>query len=164
MSVWAAALLGVAVRPIIYGFNYLFFLPVILPSEIPRLATHLPERVFPDVWKLLSFLRLPSWDGSLSLSLLSLFIFYISSYLLLKTMGCHSQCLMSSASIQKLFCRIFSAFKRSFDEFVGDKVVSPSYSSAILGPPLMHFLISPKSNIWILEVTRQNRFFHSAFE
>ena len=129
------------------GFNYLFFLPVILPSEIPRLATHLPERVFPGVWKLFSFLRLLSWNGSLSLPLLSLFIFYILSYLLLKTMGCHSHCLMSSASIQKLFCGICSAFKRSFDEFVEEKVVSPSYSSAILGPPLMYFLISPKSNV-----------------
>ena len=39
--------------------------------------------------------------------------------------------LMSSAGIQKLFCGIYSAFKCSFDEFVGEKVVSPSYSSAI---------------------------------
>ena len=37
-----------------------------------------------------------------------------------------------SASIQKLFCGIYSVFKCSFDEFVGEKVVSPSYSSAIL--------------------------------
>ena len=29
----------------------------------------------------------------------------------------------------------FSVFKCSFDEFVGEKVVSPSYSSAILGLP-----------------------------
>jgi len=42
---------------------------------------------------------------------------------------------MSSAGIQKLFCGIYSAFKCYFDEFVGEKVVSPSYSSAILGPP-----------------------------
>ena len=42
---------------------------------------------------------------------------------------------MSSASIQELFCGIYSAFKCSFDEFVGEKVVSLSYSSAILGPP-----------------------------
>ena len=42
----------------------------------------------------------------------------------------------SSAGIQKLFCGIYSVFKCSFDEFVGEKVVSPSYSSAILGPPL----------------------------
>ena len=39
--------------------------------------------------------------------------------------------------VQKLFCAICSAFKCSFDEFVGEKVViSPSYSSAILGLPL----------------------------
>ena len=47
-------------------------------------------------------------------------------------MGCFSGCLMSSASIQKLFCGINSAFKWSFDESVGEKVVSPSYSSTIL--------------------------------
>ena len=58
-----------------------------------------------------------------------------SFVLLSKTMGCLSGCLISSASIQKLFCGICSAFKCSFDEFVGEKVVSPSYSSAILGPP-----------------------------
>ena len=50
-------------------------------------------------------------------------------------MGCFSGCLMSSASIQKLFCGIYSAFKCSSDEFVGEKVVSPSYSFGILGPP-----------------------------
>ena len=32
------------------------------------------------------------------------------------------------------------SFKYSFDEFVGEKVVSPSYSSSILGPPLRIFL------------------------
>ena len=39
---------------------------------------------------------------------------------------------MSSAGIQKLFCGIYSTFKCSFDEFVGEKVFSLSYSSAIL--------------------------------
>ena len=112
-----------------------------LPSEVPRLATDSPMRVFPGVRKLLSFLRLPSWDGSLTLPLLSLFLSFIYfSYLLLKTMGRLSGCLMSSASIQKLFCGICSAFKCSFDEFVGEKVISPSYSSAILGlPPSFSF-------------------------
>ena len=109
---------------------YLFFLPVMLPSVVPRLNTDSAVRVFPGVWKLLSFLRLPSRDGALSLPLVSLFIFYIFSYLLLKTMGCFSGCLMSSAGIQKLFCGIFSAFKCSSDEFVGEKAVSPSYSSS----------------------------------
>ena len=60
-------------------------------------------------------------------------------YLLLKTMSCFFGCVMSFADIQKLFCGIFSAFKYSFDEFVGEKVVSPSYSSAILAPPPKSF-------------------------
>ena len=34
-------------------------------------------------------------------------------------MGCFSGFLMSSVSIQKLFCGIYSAFNCSFDEFVG---------------------------------------------
>ena len=105
-----------------------------VPSEVPRLATHLLVRVFLGVWKLLSLLRLLSWDGSLSLPLLSLFIFYIFSYLLLKTMGCLSARLMSSASIKK-FCGNCSVVKCPFNEFVGEKEVSLSYSSAILGPP-----------------------------
>ena len=81
----------------------------------------------------------PGWISAPT-SFVSLFISYIFSYLLLKTMGCLSGCLMSSASIQKLFCGICSAFKCSFDEFVGEKVVSPSYSSAILGLPLCNFV------------------------
>ena len=48
-------------------------------------------------------------------------------------MACFSGCLMSSVGIQKLFCGIYSAFKCSFDEFVGEKVVSLSYFSTILG-------------------------------
>ena len=130
------------------GFNYLFFLLVMLPSEVPRLATDSAARVFPGIWKPL-FLRLPSHDGSPSLPLLSLF--YIFSYLLLKTMGCFSGCLMSSASIQKLICGIYSAFKCSFDEFVGEKVVSPSYSSTFLGPPLCFFLYK-EASLLVLEL------------
>ena len=68
-------------------------------------------------------------------SFVSLFVFYILSYLLSKRMGCLSGCLVSSASIQKLFCGSCSAFKWSFDQFWGEKVVSLSYSSTILGPP-----------------------------
>ena len=109
-----------------------------LSSDVPRLATDLPVRVFHGVWKLLSFLRLPSQERPPSLPLLSLF--YIFSYLLSKTIGCFSGCLMSSASFQKLFCGIYSVFKCSFDEFMGEKVVSPSYSSTILGPLPASFL------------------------
>ena len=76
----------------------------------------------------------PGWS-SVFTSFFSLFVFYIFSYLLSKIMGCFSGCLVSSAGIQKLFCGIYSAFKCSFDEFVGEKVFSPSYASAILAPP-----------------------------
>ena len=110
-----------------------------LPSEFPTLAIDSPVRVFPGVWKPLSFkIPLPG-QISVPTSFVSLFIFYIFSYLLLKAMGCFSGHLLSSAGIQKLFCGIYSAFKCSFDEFVGQKVVSLSYSSAILGRPLPDF-------------------------
>ena len=68
-------------------------------------------------------------------SFVSLFIFYTLSYLLSKTVGCFSRSLMTSASDQKLFCEVCSAFGYSFDESVGEKVASPSYSSASLAPP-----------------------------
>ena len=108
-----------------------------LPSVFPRLATDSAGRVFPGVWKPL-FLRVSSQDripfpgrSSLPTSFVSFFILYIFSYLFLKPMICFAGCLMSSASIQKLFCGIYSALKCSFDEFLREKVVSPSYSSAI---------------------------------
>ena len=59
-------------------------------------------------------------------------VFLLSPF---KDMGCFNGCLMSSAGIQKLFCGIYLAFKCSFDAFVGEKLLSPSYSSAILAPP-----------------------------
>ena len=59
-----------------------------------------------------------------------------------------SECLMSSAGIQKLFCGIYSAFKCSFDGFVGEKVVSPSYSSATLGLLAPNLGTEPGSPVW----------------
>ena len=103
-----------------------------LPSEIPKLPTDQPVRGFPGVWKLLLF-----YNSLLGQRLFCL-SFYLLSYLLSKTMDYLSGCLVSSASVQKLFCGIFSTFKWSFNKFVGEKVVSPSSSSTILGtlPPL----------------------------
>ena len=46
-------------------------------------------------------------------------------------MGCFSGRLMSAARDQKLFCKLCSPFCCSFNEFVEEKVISPSYSSAI---------------------------------
>ena len=58
-----------------------------LLSVVPRLATDSAVRVFPGVWKLLSF-KTPflGWS-SIPTSFISLFVFYILSYLLSKTMG-----------------------------------------------------------------------------
>ena len=83
----------------IYLFIYLFFLLVMLPSQIPRVATDPPVRVFPGVWKLLFFKTPFPKQISILTFFVSLFIFYILSYILLKTMCCLSGCLMSSASI-----------------------------------------------------------------
>ena len=70
-----------------------------LPSVVPRLATDSAVRVFP-VFGNLSFLdSLPRTE--LCPYLFYFFVFYIFSYLLLKTMGCFSGCLMSSVSIQR---------------------------------------------------------------
>ena len=55
---------------------YLFFLSVIVPSKIQKLPPDPLVRGFPGVWKL-PLLRLPSQDGSLSLTLLSLFLSFI---------------------------------------------------------------------------------------
>ena len=122
------------------GFNYLFIFP---PCYVALCASKARHRLGRESvsWCLETslFLRLPSQDGAPSLPLLSLFVSFIFfSYLLSKTMGCFSGFLMSSASIQKLFCGIYSAFECSFDEFLGEKVVSPSYSSTILGPPPLY--------------------------
>ena len=82
------------------------------------------------------FLRLSSRDGNPSLPLLSLFLSFILFPTYFPRVGFFSGCLMSSGSIHKLYCGIYSTFKCSFDDFVGEKVFSPSYSSAILAPPL----------------------------
>ena len=113
---------------------YFFFLPVMLPSA-SKARHRLGSASVSWCLETSLFFRLPSRDGPRSLPLLSI-IFHIFSYLLSKTLGCFSGCLMSSASIQKLFCGIYSALKCSLDEFVGEKVVSLSYSSAIIGLPL----------------------------
>ena len=94
--------------------------------------------------------RSPS-PGQVSIpnSFVSLFIFCILSYILLKRMSCLSACLVSSASIQKLFCGSFSTFKWSFDELLGEKMASPSYSSAILVPSPCYHVFTSEFDIWM---------------
>ena len=120
------------------GFNYLFIFP---PSFVALCGSKAGHRLGSESvsWCLETslFLRLPSLNGAPSLRLLSLFCFFYFFLPPFEDNGLLFWCLMSSAGIQKLFCGIYSAFKCSFDEFVGEKVVFPSYSSAILGPPLL---------------------------
>ena len=120
------------------GFDYLFIFP---PCYVALCVSKTHHRLSNESvsWCLENFSLFKTpfpRRSSVPTSFVSFFVFYIFSYLLSKTMGCFSGCLMSSASIQKLFCEVYSALKCSFDEFVREKVVSPSYSSAILGPPL----------------------------
>ena len=127
------------------GFNYLF---IFSPCYVALCASKAHHRLGSECFLVFGNFSLfktpfPGWS-SVPTSFVSFSVFYIFSYLFSKTMDCFSGCQMSSASIQKLFCEIYSAFKCSFDEFVGEKVVSPSYSSAILGPLahisyIMHF-------------------------
>ena len=125
---------------------YLFFLHVALCVSK---AHHRLSRESVSWCLEISLLKIPfpGWS-SLPTSFVSFFVFYISSYLFLKTMICFSGCLMSSASIEKLFCGIYSVLKCSFDEFVREKVVSPSYSSTILGPPSRIIIFKIYLNIY----------------
>ena len=70
-------------------------------------------------------------------------------------MGCFSGHLMSAASDQKLFCQLCSPFCCSFNEFLEEKVISPSYSSAILTPPPPIFIIALFA---IAKIWKQPRF------
>ena len=115
-----------------------------LPSVVPRLSTDSAVSVS---WCLETslFFKTP-FPGQISVptSFDSLFIFYIFSYLLPKTMGCLSRCLMSSASIQKFFVEFTQHSNVLLMNFQGEKLVSPAYSFSILGPPLPPFSLSFK--------------------
>ena len=113
------------------GFIYLSFPPSYVSLWDSKVQTHQWEGFL--VFGNFSSFRTPS-PGRVSIpnSFVSLFIFYILSCLLSKTLGCLSGCLVSSTSVQKLFYGICSVFRWSFDEFVGEKVFFLSCSSAIL--------------------------------
>ena len=106
-----------------------------LPSVFPRLATESPVRVFPGVWKLLSFFK------TLPGTYLHPYVFCLSFYLFFFFLSPFEDngllfwvpdvlCQHSEVVLWTLF-----SVQCSFDEFVGEKVVSLSYSSTILGPP-----------------------------
>ena len=133
-SIWATSLLGVVVRHLFCGVFFFLFPPSYVALWIPKLPTDLPVIGFP-VFGNVSFMT-PSLGWVSILTLLSLFLSFIfcpTSFRRAFSVP------VSSTSIQKLFCGICSVFKWSFDEFVGKKEVSPSYSSAILGLPPVEY-------------------------
>ena len=134
VSIWATSPIEIVIGPVICGFYFFIF-----SSQLccPLRFQNSPQTHQWDgllVFGNFSFKTPSPGRFSVPISFVSLFIFYILFYLLSKTMGYLSGCLVSSTRVQKLFCGICSAFKWSFHEFVGEKVVSPPYSSAILGP------------------------------
>ena len=73
VSVWGTFLLGVAFRHVICGFYLSIFSSWLCCPLRFQNSPDPPVRGFPGVWKL-PLLRLPSQDGSPSLTLLSLFL------------------------------------------------------------------------------------------
>ena len=150
-SIWANSPLRVAVRCVICGFYFFFF-----PSQLccPLRFQNFPQtrwwEGFLVFWNFSSFTTPSPGPVSLPNSFVFHFIFYILSHLLLKTMGCLSGCLVSSISVQKLFCGICSAFKWSFDEFMGGENGLPILF-------LCHFRIAIWNNNFRLKIERKMR-------
>ena len=135
LSVWATSPLGIVVRHVICGFYFFIYFP---PGYVALWVSKTPHRSASEKvsWCLETspLSQLPPWDESPSLTLLSLFLPFIfcpTSFrrqwaaFLGPTLPCRLPCLVSSASIHKLFCGICSVFRWSFGEFVGKKVVPP---------------------------------------
>ena len=151
-SVWATSPLAVTVKHIFCDF--LFFSQLCCPLRFQNSPqTHLWKH-FVLRGNFSSFSAPSAGQVSIPSLFLCFFVFYILSHLLLKIMGSLSGCLVSSARIQKLFCGSCSTFKWSFYKFVGEKVVSLSYFSAILGPApfliLLIWVFCLLSSVWLM--------------
>ena len=125
------------------GFNYLFIFPSCYVALCACKAHHRlgSESVS---WCLeTSLFKTPflGWS-SIPPSFVSFFVFYIFSYLLSKTMGCFSGCLMSSPAFRSGFVE----FTQHLDGLLMNLWRRKwSYSSAILGPRPKHFNFSYSS-------------------
>ena len=102
-----------------------------------------PAKGLPSVWKrFLLHGSLPEVQV-LSLFFCLCFFLFLLPYPGMWGISCLLGGLRSSASIQWVFCRSCSTWRCISDVFVGRKVISMSYSSAILKLPPMDYLISP---------------------
>ena len=124
VSVRATSQLGVLDRCVICGFFFFFFSPPSYVALWDSKTPYSPARESVSwYFEASPPTQLPSQDVSLSLTLFSLYILYFALPLF-KENGLTFWVLLSSTSVQQLFCGICSVFKWSFSEFVGDKVVS----------------------------------------
>ena len=97
-----------------------------------RHPASLPVKGLPSVWKLF-LLNSPLLEVQVpSLFFCLCFFFFLLPYPGTWGISCLLGSLRSSASIQYVFCRSCSTCRCIFDVFVGRKVISTSYSSAIL--------------------------------
>ena len=119
-----------------YSCVFFFFLFLLtLPSETPKLPQTHQWEGFLVFWNFSPFTTpSPRWV-SIPNSFVSLFVFMFcpTSFQREWAPSLGAQCPLSG--FRSLFCGSCSTFKWSFDEFEVEKVVSPSYSSAILGLP-----------------------------
>ena len=134
-SIWANSLLAIVVGSIFCGVLFILYYWLCCLLRFQNYTqTHLWE-VFLLLGIFSSFPTPSPAQVSVPKYFVSVFMFYILSYLLLKRKGCLSGCLFSSARVQNFFCVCgsYSTFKWSCDEFVGDKLVSLCYFFTILG-------------------------------
>ena len=82
-----------------------------LVAETPQLPTDSLGKYFLLCGSFSSFTTPSLGQVSISKSFIFVFIFYLLSYLLVKTLGYLYECLVSFASVEKLFCGSFSIFK-----------------------------------------------------
>ena len=109
-----------------------------LPCQSPLLSP--PVKGLPIVWKLfLLYSFLPEVQVP-SLFFCLCFFFFLLPYPGTWGVSCLLGGLRSSASVQWVFCGSCSTCRCNFDVFVGRKVISTFYSSAILKVPPPFFL------------------------
>jgi len=148
VSVWTSSLLEVVVRHAICGVSFFlsFFLsfssPLCYPLRFQNSPLTCQWECFLVLGNFSSFKTTVPGQISVPTSFVSLFLFYILSHRLSKTMGCLSGSLMSSASIRNCFLE-FAQHSMFFRWICGEKVVFLFYFSATLGPPL-------RRELWIL--------------
>ena len=116
-----------------------------LPSVVPRLATDSAVRVFPGVWKRLSFFKTP-FPGQSSIPTSFFCLSFCLLYFFLPPFEDNGLLFW----VPDVFCQhsevvLWNLLRCSFDEFVGEKVIFPSYSSAILGPPATAVFLAGES-------------------